>query len=170
MEKRKIIPIAFFFLSFFLGLYSCTPPRPGSGSPPSGINLSIQSPEYSYAVGSPFSQQNKQPNFSVRIRVQTLDPSGNATVYRSYNLTRTYTSIGNDPWINQTIDVPATGTFVVQVEIIHSECTSPFSGCSISVGGAGKKEYFRQLTFTSKPSSITMPFNSSNISFENYGC
>lgn len=147
---------------------SCKKPEPGGGTP-TDIPISIQNPQWAMGQGTSTNwQMNNDANHKVRVKVQTLDANQNATLYRSYTWTYNYSGV-SDSWHNERIEVPQTGMFVVQVEIIYSECTWQNMSCSLPWRGS-IKEHFTQSTFTSKPASITMPVSSSNIIAQDCAC
>lgn len=162
--------IAVFSLAILLLVIStsCKKPDPGSGTA-TDIPISIQNPQWGMGQGTTTNwQMGNDANHKVRVKVQTLDANQNATLYRSYNWTYNYSGL-SDSWHNERIEVPQTGMFVVQVEIIFSECTWQNMTCNLPWRGS-IKEHFTQSTFTSKPASITMPVNSSNIIDEDCAC
>ncbi|HEY0429712.1 MAG TPA: hypothetical protein VGC76_18160 [Pyrinomonadaceae bacterium] len=113
-------------------------------------------------------QLNNDANHKVKVKVQTLDSNQNATLYKSYSWTYNYSGL-SDSWHYQQIEVPQTGMFVVQVEVEFTECTWQNASCSFPYTGS-TKDYFTQQTFTSRPSSITMPVSFSNLIGQECNC
>jgi hypothetical protein len=157
--RIAILSLAILSVVFIAG---CKPPKSGGGQPPNDIPISIQNPQWGIGQGTPANwQMNNDANHKVRVKVQTLDANQNATLYRSYQWTYNYSGL-SDTWHNERIEVPQTGMFVVQVEVLFTECTwQNMTSCSFPIK-ASNKEYFTQATFSSRPPSITMPVNNSH--------
>ncbi len=164
--KRTLLLIAVLSIIFTLG---CKP-KPGSGNPPVGIPIDIQNPQWATGTGGGANWNlSNDPDHKVKVKVQTLNSSGQATLYKSYTFNYPYTGT-SDTWHNERVEVPETGMFVVQVEILYSECTwQNMTSCNFPIV-ASDKEYFNQQTFSAKPASITMNFNSSHIINEVCSC
>jgi hypothetical protein len=156
--RIAMFSLAILSIAFAAG---CSPPPPGNNQPPAGIPISIQNPQWGMGQGPTSNwQMSNDANHKVKVKVQTLDANQNATLYKSYSWTYNYTTL-SDTWHNERIEVPNSGMFVVQVEILFTECTWQNTSCNFPYT-ASNKEYFTQSTFSSKPASITMPVSSSN--------
>ena len=161
MLTLSILAIAF--------LAGCSPPPSGGGQPPNNVSLGVQNPQWGLGQGTPSNWQlSNDADHVVKVKVQTLDSNNNATLYKSYSWTYNQTGL-SEAWHYKTIEVPRTGMYVVQVEILFTECTWQQTTCSFPFT-ASTKEYFKQLTFSSTPPSITMPFNSTNLINQNCIC
>ena len=163
--KIAMLTIAILSIAFSTG---CNPPPPTSTNPLT-ISLSVQNPQWAMGQGSSANWQlNNDANHKVKVKVQGLDSNQNATLFRSYTFIYNYT--GQSPtWHNETIEVPQSGMFVVQVDIEFTECTWQSASCSFPYT-ASNKDYFNQRTFTSRPASISIPFSSSQIIAQYCNC
>ena len=84
------------------------------------------------------------PDYKVKIKVQTLDSDYNPVIFWKDNINFDYSGISNaSEDIN--INVPTSGRYTIQVELSYSECTWQNTNCT----DAGKKIYFTQNTYDS---------------------
>lgn len=164
--RNAMLSVALLSIVFLAG---CTPPPTGGGQPPSELTVSIQNPQWGMGQGTPINWlQGNDADHVVKVKVQTLDANNNATLYKAYSWTYNYTGL-SEAWHNKVVEVPRTGMYVIQVEILFSECTWQFSTCSLPAR-ASTKEYFTQQTFNSRPGLIQMPVSNSNLINQNCIC
>ena len=149
---------------------SCTKPDPSTSEPPKTIPISIQNPQYGMGSGGTGSnwQMSNDANFKLKVMVQALDGAMKATLYKTYTFSKNYSGL-SDSWCNENIEVPDKGYFVVQVTMDYSECTWQWASCSYPYTGS-EKEYFKQFTYSSKPTSITCPMSNADINYQDCIC
>ncbi|MBN2747463.1 MAG: hypothetical protein JXR34_12115 [Bacteroidales bacterium] len=169
MNKFNII-YSVIFLIFVSGLLSCVK-KPGNNSTPASNYLTINNPQYIRGTGTPTSwDSDNDADYKVKIKVQTLDSENNAILYRSYSFTKNFTGASNSIE-DFSIEVPGSGYFVIQVELVYLECTWPSTSTCI-IEGAGKKEYYQTQTYASPSASnsYVFHFNDNHIIYEDCGC
>ncbi len=98
---------------------------------------------------------NNYSDVRLRIRVQTVDANGNATLYSSLDKTYVQNSTNSLILFTESIKVPKTGTIVIQVDQMGLECALAQTSC---VGKPSKQEFFEQRTYTDVSASPTFPF------------
>jgi len=150
-------------------VFSCKKPGSGSGTNPSTDNLTVHNPQWGYGTGSSANwNMNKDADYKIKVRVNTLDANSNAVVYsvKSIPITNTGTSNSIE---NLKIDVPSSGSFVIQVELIYLECTWQDLNCNAGEDQS-KKSYFKQKTIQSPQSTYDFSFSYGNIEDQDCDC
>jgi hypothetical protein len=145
MNKLSIL----FILLGMLVTVSCKKIKPGNNSAPRTTNVEVFNPMYRVPVGPATDpDQRNFPDLKIRIYVQTFDGSGNAVVYKNYADTYPCNSDNAHTTLSflKKVDVPSTGSFVIQVIVEGLECVFPQSGCERNISKSGQIEYTAQQT------------------------
>lgn len=145
MNKLSIL---FIFLGM-LAVVSCKKIKPGNNSTPRTTNVEVFNPMYRVPVGPITNQDTRNfPDLKIRIFVQTFNGSGNAVVYKSYTDTYPCNSDNAHTTLSflKKVEVPSTGSFVIQVIVEGLECVVAQSGCERNVSKSGRIEYTTQQT------------------------
>ncbi len=159
----------FFLALLAMCVVSCN--GPGPVGPPKTTPIDIQNVLWALPVG-PLSNPdiNNYPDIRIKIKVQAVNGNGNAVLYKSYDKTYAQSFSSSKAWFRENIEVPSSGSFVIQVEVIGLECTWVNASCTAQPFSS-KQEYFRQETYnTGTPSLFTFPITPANKITETCGC
>ena len=162
----------YFLIIFVISLitvFSCKKPGSGSGTTPSTDNLTVHNTQWGYGTGSSTNwDMSNDADYKIKVRVNTLDDQSNAVVYYTHSFPITNTGV-SDPVENLKIDVPSSGMFVIQVELIYSECTWQEYDCNEG-GNQSKKSYFKQRTIQSPQAPYDFSFTEDDIEDQDCDC
>jgi len=157
------------FVITLITVFSCKRQEPGSGSTPATNNLTVDNSQWAYGSGTQSNwDTNNDADYKIKVRVSTLDENNNAVIFYSHSFL--ITSIGtSNATENLEIDVPSSGMFVIQVELIYSEYTWQNLDCNQG-GDGSKKTYFKQQTIQSPQSLYNFSFSSDDIEDQDCSC
>jgi hypothetical protein len=163
MKKKKLIAaVALVCMQF--SWFSCTQISSGGGTPQTTMSLTITNPEWATPIGPPGTPNpTYSPGFELEITVSTLNSSNQAVYYWSKIYSYSHNDIVTSSRIdfNNQINIPSSGSFVVEYKLRSQDCTWPNSNCPNSPSFSRK--YFRdQFTFTSNPFSYQFICTPSN--------
>ncbi len=131
-------------------LNACEKPHPGDGNAPSHKNLTVYNPPWGYGTETSIDwNTDDDADYKVKVKVQTLDANGNATLYYHHTFQQNVDANGSTSY-DYSINVPSgNAAYVIQIDLLYLDCIWQNTFCT-GVNPSSIKEFFMQQTYNTQ--------------------